>query len=84
MKSLTYRLPDQSYEVVRELGPRPLDQVPPQELAALMLLTATRLGWSDEDALFRSILDQYGLRRLTANVTLQLRRVRPIAEKSTG
>lgn len=80
VKPMTYRLPGQPLSVVRELGPRPLDQVPPRELAALLGNVAATVGWADEEALFRAVLDRYGLRRLTSNATTQLRRVRPLAE----
>lgn len=82
VKPMTYRLPSQPSSVVRELGPRALDQVPPRELAALMSEVAATVGWADEELLFRGVLDRYGLRRLTSNGVVQLRRVRPLADES--
>lgn len=84
VKPMTYRLSSQPSSIVRDLGPRSLDQVPPQELADLMRAVATTVGWADEQVLFRAVLDQYGLRRLTSNATAQLRRVRPLAERDVS
>lgn len=81
VKPRTYRLPSQPLFVVRELGPRSLDQVPPRELAALMRDAAGTAGWADEEDLFRRVLEQYGVQRLTNNAITQLRRVRPLAEE---
>jgi very-short-patch-repair endonuclease len=64
----TYRLPDQPPVRLRALGPRPIDQVPPQELAALLRDTADRVGWDDREALFRAAINRLGLRRLTTSV----------------
>lgn len=82
VKPMTYRLPTQPASILRELGPRALDQVPPRELAALMREVAATVGWADEELLFRGVLDRYGLRRLTSNGMVQLRRVRPLADES--
>lgn len=82
VKPMTYRLPSHPLTIVRELGPRSLEQVPPRELAAVMRKVATKTGWGEEHEVFRAVLDQYGLRRLTANVVAHLRRVRPLAEGS--
>jgi hypothetical protein len=65
----TYRLPDQPLVRVRELGPRDLGDVPPRELATVMRELADRQGWDDEEALFRGVLAQLGLKKLTKNVS---------------
>ncbi len=49
---------------VRELGPRPLDEVPLSEIAALM--DKLRAGGVGEADLPRKVLDTYGLVRMTA------------------
>ncbi|CAA9516428.1 MAG: hypothetical protein AVDCRST_MAG30-2788 [uncultured Solirubrobacteraceae bacterium] len=55
------RLPDTAEVVVRELGPRTLDEVPLDEIAELM----RRLGARDAAVAKRAVLDVYGLKRLT-------------------
>jgi len=52
VKPKTYRLLSQPEGLLRELGPRTLDQVPPRELAAVLANLASENGWSDEEALF--------------------------------
>ena len=47
---------------VRELGPRTLDEVPPEEVAELM----RRLRAAGATELWRAVLDAYGLVRMTA------------------
>jgi hypothetical protein len=47
---------------VRELGPRTLDEVPPEEVAELM----RRLRAAGATELPRAVLDTYGLVRMTA------------------
>lgn len=64
----TYRLPEQPPARVRELGPRGLGDVPPAELAALLVEAGTERGWDDDEKLFRALLDRLGLKRLTGNV----------------
>jgi hypothetical protein len=76
VKPRTYRLPSQPQYLVRELGPRTLEQVPPQELAVVLSTAAKGMGWSDEEAVFRAVLEKYKLRRLTTNAIDHLRRVR--------
>jgi hypothetical protein len=58
------RTPETAPVVVRELGPRTLEEVPLDEIAELM----RRLGSSHDgdDALKRAVLNTYGLVRLTA------------------
>ncbi|MDQ7807057.1 AAA domain-containing protein [Amycolatopsis sp. A133] len=75
----TYRLPDQPLVRVRELGPRDLGDVPPRELATVMRELADRHGWDDEEALFRAVLAQLGLKKLTKNVSQLLSTVLGLA-----
>jgi hypothetical protein len=58
------RTPETAAVVVRELGPRTLEEVPLDEIAELM----RRLGsaHAGDDALKRAVLNAYGLVRLTA------------------
>jgi hypothetical protein len=74
VKHLTFRLETQPPYVPRELGPRTLDQVPPRELDAVLNSVVDRHGSDSEEMTFRIVLDQYGLRRLTTNVTELLQR----------
>jgi hypothetical protein len=55
---------------VRELGPRPLDEVPLPEIAELM----ERLTMAGADDLKRAVLDAYGLVRMTAKADDYLER----------
>lgn len=80
VKALTYRLTNQPLYIVRKLGPRTLEQVPPLELAAL-LESEFAGGFLAENELFRAVLARYGLSRLTSNAITQLQRaisLRPI------
>jgi hypothetical protein len=60
---------------VRELGPRSLDEVPLDEVAELM----ERLTVAGADDLKRSVLDAYGLVRLTAKADEYLERALDLA-----
>ena len=60
------RLPDQPAVRVRELGPRSLDEVPLDEIAELVKLLRSSRGSADPTELKRSVLQTYGLIRLTA------------------
>lgn len=79
VKPRTFRLPDQSAVHVRPLGPRSLHEMPPSELATVLSQMAEKHGWYPEEALFRATLGQFGLKRLTVNVTDRLRSVLPLA-----
>lgn len=66
--------------VVRELGPRTLEEVPLDEVAELM----RRLGAErSPDDLKRAVLDAYGLVRLTARADQYLEAARERAERAT-
>jgi hypothetical protein len=63
---------------VRELGPRPLDEVPLDEIAELM----ERLTVAGADDLKRAVLDAYGLVRMTAKAEDYLERALTLAEQA--
>lgn len=80
VRPITYRLPEQALVRLRELGPRDLADVPPRELATVMAEVAVGIGWADEEALFRAVLDKLDLKRLTKNVQTTLSDVLPLAQ----
>lgn len=67
VKPRTFRLPDHPEVIVRALGPRTLNLVPPSELAVHLAEYAGMNDLSD-DEVFRAVLDVLGLKRLTDNV----------------
>ncbi|PVY95895.1 AAA domain-containing protein [Actinomycetospora cinnamomea] len=73
----TLRLPSQPVAIPRELGPRSFDDIPPRELAHL-IYRVQQDGLEDEQQLFREVLNRYGLKRLTPNVTARLKAARSI------
>lgn len=79
VKPRTYRLPGQPAVAIRDLGPRPLEHVPPKEVATLIADLAEQHGWEHEETLFRAVLDELGLKRLTTNVSTRLARILPLA-----
>ncbi len=81
VKPRTYRLPTQPEVRPRRLGPRLLNQVPPRELAAVVSHVAERLGWDEQEALYRGALEVLGLTRLTSNVQEQFGSVLPLAKR---
>ena len=70
--ALILRLPDQKAVRVRTLGSRTLHEVPAAEVAEVMLEIRTRNELISKDELFRGILEEYGLRRLTEATTQRL------------
>lgn len=92
VKPRTFRLPNQEAVILRHLGPRTLEQVPPGELAEMMCHAGDQVGWEDHDRLFRTTLAAYGLKRLTPNVVNRLHTIilvgqeRPavVAQMATG
>ncbi|GAA1971838.1 AAA domain-containing protein [Amycolatopsis minnesotensis] len=82
VKWRTYRTPDQPLVRVRDLGPRQLDQMPPDELAAVMAIAADEDGWADDDRIFRATLDHLGLVRLTKQVREHLASVLALARRT--
>ena len=68
----TFRLPNQPEVVVRDLGPRDIHDVPPAEVAKLMV-NLDRAG--STDGLFRAVLHWYGLTRLTEQTEERLQQI---------
>jgi very-short-patch-repair endonuclease len=84
VKPKTYRLPDQPVHRVRPLGPRTIDEVPPMELAArLSALRASTGSDAQPETLFRSVLEDLGLKRLTPNVEALLARALDLVDEAT-
>jgi very-short-patch-repair endonuclease len=75
IRPCTFRLPEQLTVVLRELGPRTFDQVPPAELACLLEIVASRVGRDDRDAVFRETLTEYDIRRLGSTIRARLQSV---------
>lgn len=88
VKPRTYRLPDQDEAVLRQLGPRTLDQMPPMGLVHLLRDAATVSGWDCTESLFRDVLHRLGRDRLTGPAAQILAAVlplaRPLDEKDDG
>ncbi len=80
VKPRTYRLPGQDAVVVRQLGPRTLEQVPPLELAHLLRDAAVVIGWDSTESLFREVLGRLGRGRLTTAAAETLMAVVPLAQ----
>jgi hypothetical protein len=59
------RLPDQPPVVVRTRGSRTLHEVPASELAEVMMEVRVSHDLISREELFRSVLEEYGLKRLT-------------------
>jgi very-short-patch-repair endonuclease len=71
-------LPDTPPVVLRECGPRSFEEVPPNEVKAMLYhLAVLEPGLADED-LFRRALEGYGLSRLTAKARERLERCRSL------
>jgi hypothetical protein len=66
------RLPGQAEVVHRRRGPRDLDEIPLDELVAVVTDIWTRAPRVEDDALKRIILDRFDLVRLTAGVSAHL------------
>jgi very-short-patch-repair endonuclease len=67
VKPKTFRLPSQPRVIPRDLGPRPINLVPPAELAHHLAELSATGGARTEDELFKAVLDRLGLQRLTEN-----------------
>ncbi|MEU5408685.1 AAA domain-containing protein [Nocardia asteroides] len=72
---MAYRVPDQPLSRWRLRGPRPIEQIPPRELAEVMAHNGQVLGWADQGSLFRAVIRAFGQVRLTGNATVALERV---------
>lgn len=77
----TFRLPEQPPVLVRELGPRAFEHVPPAELAAVMLAAGDLVSWDDIEGVFRATLETYGIRRLGSSIRARLTAVAPLAQR---
>lgn len=65
LKYRTFTLPGGVAAKLRTLGPRHLDQVPPQELADIVALARARVPRSSESEMFRVALEMLGRKKLT-------------------
>ena len=74
----TFRLPGQQAVLMRQLGPRRFEHVPPAELAAVMHAAGEQVGW-DEETVFRATLRRYGIQRMGSAVRARLEAVMPLA-----
>jgi very-short-patch-repair endonuclease len=79
VKPRTYRLPGQSEVIVRQLGPRTLEQVPPLELAHLLTDAAAVSGWDATESLFKDVLHRLGRDRLSSQASQTLAAALPLA-----
>ena len=66
---LVLRSPNRPDVVLRERGPRELDELPPDEIAALLRVLRETGGTLETEALKRQVLDRLGWVRLTRNVS---------------
>jgi serine/threonine protein kinase len=63
------RVPSQPEVLLRELGPRRLDEVPPREwAAAAQTILDQRGGYADRDELVRAVAGLYGRQRVAARL----------------
>ena len=69
------RLPDSPRVIVRDLGNRGFAEIPMSELAALVLEIRTQDEFMGREDIYRSVLDHYGLQKLTALVRRRLDKV---------
>ncbi|MEA2126552.1 MAG: hypothetical protein QOI80_3334 [Solirubrobacteraceae bacterium] len=78
------RMPDSPAVRVRELGPRTLEEVPLDEIAALLrrLRAARRIDGPTESK--RAVLDAYGLKRLTTRADEYLSLALGLADENGG
>ncbi|MFI7080236.1 AAA domain-containing protein [Micromonospora sp. NPDC049903] len=79
----TYRLPSQPSRVLRTMGPRTLDEIPPAELAMVMATHAERIDWANREMVFRATLETYGRKSLTEVAAARLRKIEALARKTT-
>lgn len=71
---LVLRVPDAPAVVLRERGPRDLDEMPPDEIAALARRLREQVPTASLEELKRKLLETYGWQRLTPNVSATLDR----------
>ena len=65
---LVLRSPESPDVVLRERGPRELDELPPDEVAMMLRFLREANGTTETEALKRQVLDRLGWMRLTRNV----------------
>jgi hypothetical protein len=82
VKPRTFRLPDQPPVVIRTIGPRTFDQIPPAELAEVMRRAAQVTGWEDIDTVFRETMSRSGVRRMGSTVRAQRQAAAPLARSA--
>lgn len=69
-----FRLPEQPEVLVRDRGPRTLETIPINEIAAVVAQCRSTVGDPhDEETVFREVMAHYGLIRLTESVRNTLR-----------
>jgi hypothetical protein len=78
------RMPDSPAVRVRELGPRTLEEVPLDEIAALVRRLRVAGGARDAAEAKRAVLDAYGLKRLTARADEYLSLALGLADGDEG
>ena len=66
---LVLRKPDQVGTIPRDVGPRALDEIPPDEIKAVSTILQARTPELDREALKRHLLGWLGWARLTKNVS---------------
>jgi len=69
------RLNDQPRVIIRDLGDRSFSEIPLSELAALVLEIRCEDDLMGREGIARTVLDHYGLQKLTALVSRRLDRV---------
>ncbi len=72
---LIIRNPETSPVVVRTLGDRSFDEIPPSEKAEVMRRALSVAKHHDLESLFRAVLTHYDLKRLTSHVRAELSRI---------
>ena len=66
---LVLRSPERPEVILRERGPRELDELPPDEIATMLRSVYEAIGPADEELLKRQALERLGWVRLTRNVS---------------
>lgn len=80
VRPTTLRLPEQPPVLMRQLGPRRFEHIPPSELAAVMHDAGQQVGWDDE-LVFRATLRRYGIQRMGSAIRNRLYAVLPLAQE---
>jgi len=74
IKPRIFRIPGQPEIVMRPPGPRSIEQIPVNELAAHLRAVGASVVQDGDEQLFRDVLDRLGLRRLTEHTRETLER----------